>query len=90
MIQDYQSLSRLVAVTHAPGKPMHEVTRNRIFPNIFSTLRLPGGLPMTIPLLRLGSSGPHVRDVQTAFNAALFPNLNLIIGAPRGGLWDRQ
>jgi hypothetical protein len=45
---------------------------------------------MTIPLLHLGSSGPHVRDLQTAFNAALFPSLNLIIGAPRGGHWDRQ
>jgi len=45
---------------------------------------------MTIPLLRLGSSGPHVHDLQTAFNAALFSSLNLIIGTPRGGLWDRQ
>lgn len=32
---------------------------------------------MTIPVLRRGSSGPHVRDLQTALNAALFPSPNL-------------
>lgn len=32
---------------------------------------------MAVPLLRLGSSGPLVRDLQTALNAALLPSPNL-------------
>lgn len=33
---------------------------------------------MTIPTLRRGSSGPHVRDLQNALNAALLPSPNLV------------
>lgn len=40
---------------------------------------------MTIPLLRHGSFSSHVRDLQTALNAALSPSPNLIIDGVFGG-----
>ena len=43
---------------------------------------------MTIPLLRRGSSGSHVRDLQAALNAALFPSPNLTIDGIFGGQTD--
>jgi len=43
---------------------------------------------MTIPLLRRSSSGSHVRDLQTALNAALFPSPNLTIDGIFGGQTD--
>lgn len=39
---------------------------------------------MAIPLLRLGSSGPLVRDLQTALNAALLPSPNLTVDGTFG------
>ena len=43
---------------------------------------------MTFPLLRRGSSGSHVRDLQNALNVALFPSPNLFIDGVFGGQTD--